>query len=201
MITKLYTDNPNYEVVNEVVRALEEGKLIIYPTGIGYALGCNALKQQSIEEIYRLKQSHLRKQRFAIMCPSLREAAKYAKIDNKAFKYIKEHADEAITYILPPLSSLPKIFKNAKEVGIRLSHHPATTLILENLREPLLTTSLPIYHNELEYLTHPELIEEAYGHLVYTVIDGGVAEGLKSAIIRLQGGEVEELRPIEPIIL
>ena len=199
MITKLYPDNPDYTVVEEIVRALEEGELIIYPTGIGYALGCNALKQQAVEETYRLKQSNIRKQRFAIMCSSLADASKYAKIDNTTFKYIKEHSGEPITYILPPLSTLPKLLKNAKEIGIRISQHPATTLLLENLKVPLLTTSLPLQKEEIEYVTHPELIHEEYGHLVYTVLDGGIAEGLKSAIVRIEGSNIEVLREIEPI--
>lgn len=197
MITKLYPDNPNYTLLEEVSKALEAGERIIYPTGIGYAIGCSALKQQAVEELYKLKQSNLRKQSFAIMCSSIADAAKYARIDNTAFSYIKAHDSEPITFILPPLSTLPKIFKSRKEIGIRISQHPITTLLLDYVQIPLLTASLPIRRDDIAYLTHPELINEEYGQLVYTVLDGGVAEGLKSRIVRLTGSEEEVLREVE----
>lgn len=199
MITKLYTDSPNYKIIDDLASALERGNLIIYPTGIGYALGCNALKSQAVEEIYRIKQSNIKKQRLAIMCPSLTEVAKYARIDNQAFNYIKSHLEEPTTYILPPLSSLPKVIRSAKEIGVRIALHPITILLLENLTFPLLTTSLPIYKEDKEYLTHPELIEEAYGTFVYTVLDGGIAKGLKSAIVKIDENGVVRLREVEPI--
>lgn len=201
MITKIYPDNPDYRVVDRVVAALRAGELIIYPTGIGYALGCSALKQQAVENLYRLKKSNLRKQRFAIMCPSLSDAAKYSRIDNEAFNYIKQHLRESVTYILSPLSSLPKLLKSSKEIGIRLSQNPITTLILESLSEPLITASLPLRREDVAYVTNPELIDEEYGHQVYTVIDGGKAPGLKSKVVRLQGELWEVIRQEEPIFV
>lgn len=201
MITKIYPDNPDYRLVDKLVNKLRDGAIIIFPTGIGYALGCNALKQQAVEEIYRLKRSDMRKQRFAIMCPSLAEAAKYAKIDQTAFRFIKQYAEEPITYILPVLSTLPKLLKANREIGIRLSHHPVTTLLLENLDIPLITASLPVRHGELEYLTHPDLIDEEYGNDVFTVVDGGEAVLEQTAIIRLIDKEIEILREAETPIL
>ncbi len=201
MITKIYPKNPDYKVLQNLIHAIEDGALVIYPTGIGYALGCNALKQNAVEELYRLKQSNIKKQRFAIMCPSIASAAQYARIDNQAFNYIKTHEHEAITYLLPSLSSLPKILKKSGEIGIRLSLHAVTTLILENLNAPLITASLPIRKNEKEYLTNPELINEEYGNSVYTVIDGGLAEGSVSAIINLQTSGPTVIRTSAPLQL
>lgn len=194
MITKLYTDNPDYRKLRELSQHIEDGDLIIYPTGMGYALGCNALKGSAVEHLYKLKHADLRKQPFAIMCASLADAANYVRIDQFAFTYMKQRQAEQVTYVLPPLNALPKLLKNRKEIGIRLSQHPVTTLLLEQLECPLITASLPIRRNEVEYLTHPELIEEAYGEDVYTVIDGGPALGGRTDVVRLFNKEVEILR-------
>lgn len=197
MITKIYTDSPDYRLLDKVAHHLRDGEIVIYPTGIGYAYGCSALKQRTIENICRLKGVDWRKHRMAVMCPNIGAISEYAKIDNQAFKYIKEHSEEPITYILPAKSELPKMLQNKNEIGIRLSLSPVTTLLLETLGVPLLTASLPPRHEDIEYLLHPELIDECYGDDVYTLLDGGIAPGGQTAIVRLQGGEVELIRPAQ----
>ena len=201
MITKLYTQNPDYKRLEELTQSIEQGALIIYPTGIGYALGCNPLKMNVVEQLYALKLSNMRKQRFAIMCHDLTEASLYAKIDNFAFRYLKEHLAEPITFILPVTNKLPKQLKQSREIGIRFSLHPITSLILEHLECPLITASLPIRKDEIEYLTNPELIDEVYGNDVSTIIDGGTQQGLKTAIHKIENDNITELRPSGPILL
>ena len=201
MITKLYTQNPDYKRLEELTQSIEQGALIIYPTGIGYALGCNPLKMNVVEQLYALKLSNMRKQRFAIMCHDLTEASLYAKIDNFAFRYLKEHIAEPITFILPVTNKLPKQLKQSREIGIRFSLHPITSLILEHLECPLITASLPIRKDEIEYLTNPELIDEVYGNDVSTIIDGGTQQGLKTAIHKIENDNITELRPSGPILL
>lgn len=197
MITKIYPDYPDYKALERIARQLEEGAIIIFSTGLAYAFGCNALHTRAVENIYRIKGANLKKQHFAILCADLANAAQYARIDQKAFRYIKEHIEEPITYLLPPLSSLPKVLKGNKEIGIRLAATPETKLLLANLPFPLLTASLPIRHEEYDYLTHPELVDEAYGKEAYTIVDGGIAPGGRTAIVKLEDGEVEMLRHAE----
>ena len=121
MITKLYKQNPDYKRLEELTQSIEQGALIIYPTGIGYALGCNPLKMNVVEQLYALKLSNMRKQRFAIMCHDLTEASLYAKIDNFAFRYLKEHLAEPITFILPVTNKLPKQLKQSRSYWNTLS--------------------------------------------------------------------------------
>ena len=78
------------------------------------------------------------------------------------------------TFVLPAGSSLPKVFKNRKQVGIRLALHPLTRLLAESLGSPLLTGSLPLDPETPEYASDPELIEERYGLTVEMVLDGGI---------------------------
>ncbi len=174
MIIKIYPDNPNRRELDRAVSALRDGKVIIYPTEVGYAYGCDALQSRSVERICELKGLDPKRKSLSIMCTDMSMAADYCRIDNEAFRYIKDHLAQKYTFVLPAGSSLPKVFKNRKEVGIRLALHPLTKLLAESLGSPMLTSSLPLDVDSPEYASDPELIEERYGLTVEMVLDGGI---------------------------
>lgn len=182
MRIRLYPDAPNYREVKEVVDLLRAGEVIIYPTSTGYAYACDALQTRAVEKIYKIKQIDARKKSLSIMFADLSQMSEYCKIDNRAFQFIKEHKGE-FTFILPTASTLPKIFKQRKEVGARLVQHPVGKLLLAELANPLITSSLPIVEDEPEYATDPELVEERYGWEVAAIIDAGILKGSASTII------------------
>lgn len=205
MLIKLYTDTPNYKEVSQVVAALRAGEVIIYPTSTGYAYACDALQTRSVEQICSLKRIDPKKKSLSLMFLNLSQVAEYCKINDRAFRFIKEHKGE-YTFILPPASSLPKIFKHRKEVGTRLVQHPIGRLLLQELGNPLITSSLPIVEDEPEYSTDPELVFERYGSSVSYVVDGGIAGGGPSTIVdcteepfellRLGVGRLEDEEPL-----
>lgn len=174
MIIKIYPDNPNRRELDRAVSALRDGKVIIYPTEVGYAYGCDALQSRSVERICELKGLDPKRKSLSIMCTDMSMAADYCRIDNETFRYIKDHLAQKYTFVLPAGSSLPKVFKNRKEVGIRLALHPLTKLLAESLGSPLLTSSLPLDVDTPEYASDPELIEERHGLTVEMVLDGGI---------------------------
>lgn len=196
MLTKIYADSPDYSVVREVVDCLESGGVLIYPTGVGYALGCSAMKKRAVEQVCQIKGVDSKRHTLAIMCQDLGEVAQYAKMDDETFALIKSRAYEPATYILPPTTTLPAPFRHRKEVGVRLCQHAVTCIILEELEAPLLTGSLPDLPEEYDtnYHTDPELIEELYGHQVDMIIDGGVAQGGHGAVIDCTGDTPQLLR-------
>lgn len=195
MRTKLYPDTPDWQTLEQIVAKLRDGALVIFPTGIGYAYGCSAYKARAIEQVCALKGVDPKRHRLTIMCKDLGSFARYARVDNDAFQFIRKHESEPITYILPATHELPKLLINKKEVGLRLPLHPIATLLIEALGEPLLTASLPPLQEEPEYRTHPELIDDCYGHQVYTLLDGGEAEAGYTAIVSLTQKPYEVLRP------
>lgn len=195
MIRKLYSKNNNPKDLNEVLRILNEGGLIIYPTDTMYAIGCHALKERAIERICKIKEIDPRKNNLSIICYDLSNISEYTKIDNATFKLMKRNLPGAFTFIVPTGSKLPKIFKNRKEVGIRVPDNPIIREICRLLEAPILTTTLP-YHEgeEIEYVTTPELIEEKFGNDVDLVIDGGVGGIEPSTVVRCIDGEHEIIR-------
>lgn len=195
MLIKLYEKNNNPKDLEKIIQTLEDGGIIIYPTDTMYAIGCHALKERAIERICKLKDIYPRKQHLSIICYDLSNISEYAKIDNATFKLMKRNLPGAFTFILPTGSKLPKIFKNRKEVGIRMPDHPIIMEICQLLDAPILTTTLPLEEGEeIEYITTPELIEEKFGRDADIIIDGGIGETEPSTIVNCVDGEVEVVR-------
>lgn len=195
MLLKLYDKNNNPDDIAEVIRILEDGGLVIYPTDTMYAIGCHGLKERAIERICKIKNIDPRKNNLSIICYDLSNISEYAKVDNTTFKLMKRNLPGPFTFILNSGSRLPKIFRNRKEVGIRVPDNNIIREICRMLDAPIMTTTLPLNEDEdVEYSTNPELIEEKFGNEVDLVIDGGVGGTEPSTIVDCTTGEAEVVR-------
>lgn len=195
MLLKLYDKNNNPQDLKQVVDILNDGGLIIYPTDTMYAIGCHGLKERAIERICRIKEIDPRKNNLSIICYDLSSISEYTKMDNNVFKLIKRNLPGPFTFILNTGSKLPKIFKNRKEVGIRMPDNHIIREIARLLDAPIMTTTLPLSQgDELEYLTNPELIDERWGSTVDLVIDGGMGDHEPSTVVNCTGDEPEIVR-------
>ena len=195
MLIKQYEKNINPKDLARIVEVLEEGGIIIYPTDTMYAIGCHALKERAIERICKLKGIDPRKHNLSIICYDLSNISEYAKVDNNTFKLMKRNLPGPFTFILNTGSRLPKIFKNRKEVGIRMPDHEAIREICQLLDAPILTTTLPLEDGEdIEYITTPELIEEKFGGEADLIIDGGIGGTEPSTVVNCTEGEAEIVR-------
>lgn len=195
MLQKLYFKNNNPNELKRIVDLLNDGGIIIYPTDTMYAIGCHALKERPIERICKLKGIDPKKKSLAIICNDLSNISEYAQIDNPTFKLMKRNLPGAFTFILKANSRLPKIFRNRKEVGIRIPDHPIIREICQMLEAPILTTTLPWDKDEeIEYITNPELIEEKFGKEADLVINGGIGGMEPSTIVDCSEGEVTIIR-------
>ncbi|WP_334167693.1 L-threonylcarbamoyladenylate synthase, partial [Phocaeicola paurosaccharolyticus] len=163
MIVKLYESNNNPKDIERIVDIINDGGIIIYPTDTMYAIGCHGLKERSIEKICKLKNIDPRKNNLSIICYDLSKISEYAKVDNATFKVMRRNLPGPFTFILNTSNNLPKIFRNRKEVGIRVPNNNIIREIVNALNAPIMTTTLPIGDDEIEYITNPELIEEKFG--------------------------------------
>ena len=195
MLRKLYNKNTNPADLQRVVDLLNDGGLIIYPTDTMYAIGCHGLKERAIERICRLKDIDPKKNNLSIICYDLSSISEYAKVDNATFKLMKRNLPGPFTFILNGTTRLPKIFRNRKEVGIRMPDNPIIREIARLLDAPIMTTTLPHDEDEdIEYVTDPELIDEKWGDTVDLVIDGGIGNMEGSTVVDCTQGEAEIIR-------
>jgi len=194
MLLKIYPENPNQRKVDKVVEVLRDGGLVIYPTDTLYAIGCDALNVRAVEKICRIKGVNPQKANLSIICYDLSGASEYAKINNATFKLMKQHLPGPFTFILPTCNELPKIYKNRKEVGIRIPNHAIVREIVHSLGNPILTMSIHENDEQPEYVTDPELIYETYMQQVDIVIDGGYGSVEASTVVDCMSDEIEVIR-------
>ena len=195
MLLKLYEKNNNPADLQQVIDILNDGGIIIYPTDTMYAIGCHGLKERAIERICQLKNTDPKKNNLSFICYDLSSISEYAKFDNNTFKLMKRNLPGAFTFILNGTVRLPKIFRNRKEVGIRMPDHPIIQELARLLDAPIMTATLPHNENEdIEYCTDPELIDEKFGNIVDLVIDGGIGGIEGSTVVDCTGGEAEIVR-------
>ncbi len=194
-ILKIYPENPQEHLIDEVVRVLDNGGLIIYPSDTVYALGCNINNIKAMEKLAQLKKVKLDKAQFSIICNDLSHLSAFAKpIDTTVFRILKSHIPGPFTFILEANKNLPLAYKGHKTIGIRVPDHVIPQLIVEKLGNPIASTSIKDDDEVIEYTTDPELIAEKYDHLVDIVIDSGYGDNVASTIVDLTGSEPEVLR-------
>ena len=195
MLLKLYNNNNSRRDLDHIAEVLNNGGVIIYPTDTTYAIGCHALKERAIERVCEIKGIDTKHHLLSVVSHDISSVSELVRIDNDTFRLMRDTLPGPFTFILPAGNRLPKIFKNRKEVGIRIPDCPITREICEVLGAPLLSTSLKVAENEdTEYMTLPELIDEKYGDRVDLIIDGGEGGTEMSTVVSCIDGELEIVR-------
>ncbi|MBE7652904.1 L-threonylcarbamoyladenylate synthase [Tenacibaculum finnmarkense] len=192
---KLYNENPNPKEIAKIVKVLQNGGLIIYPTDTVYGLGCDITNTKALEKIAKIKGVKLEKSNFSFICNNLSHLSDYVKqIDSSTFKILKRAFPGAYTFILPGSNSLPKAFKKRKTVGIRVPDNAIAQAIVAALGNPIVSTSIHDDDQLIEYTTDPELIFEKWQNIVDIVIDGGYGDNQASTVIDLTSDYPEVIR-------
>ena len=192
---RIYEENPNPKEIENVVKVLKKGGLIIYPTDTVYGLGCDITNLKALERVARIKQVKLEKANFSFVCHDLSNLSDYVKqIDTSTFKILKRALPGPYTFILPGSKNLPNPFKKRKTVGIRVPANNIALDIVKKLGNPIISTSIHDEDEVIEYTTDPELILEKWDNLVDLVIDGGYGDNEASTVIDLSNDAHEVLR-------
>jgi len=192
---KIYPDKPNEAAIAKVVKVLQDGGLVIYPTDTVYGLGCDITNTKALERIAKIKGVKLDKANFSFICHDLSNISDYVRqIDTATFKILKRALPGPYTFILPGNNNLPKEFKKKTTVGIRVPNNSIALEIVKLLGNPIVSTSIHDDDDVIEYTTDPELIFEKWQNFVDLVIDGGYGDNVGSTIIDLSGEEPTVIR-------
>lgn len=194
-ILKMYPTSINEKYVDTIVTALKDGSIIILPTDTLYAIACDALNNRAIERICRIKDLDPNRSTLSIVCSDISQASDYAKIDNKAFKVMKDNLPGPYTFILPASTSLPKVFKGRKTVGVRIPDNPIAEALAAALGNPLMTTSIDVDADAPFESVMPDSIAMRYGDGVDIIIDAGEGEIVPSTVVDItDSAEPEVIR-------
>jgi tRNA threonylcarbamoyl adenosine modification protein (Sua5/YciO/YrdC/YwlC family) len=183
----IHPDNPNPRLIRQAAEVLRNGGVVVYPTDSCYALGCHLDDKDAvarIRQIRKLDEHH----HLTLMCRDLSEISRYARVDNTKFRLLKNNTPGNYTFILEATKEVPKRLQHPKRstIGMRIPDHPVALALLEELGEPLLSTTL-ILPDEEGPLNDAEHIRDLLEKQVDLVIDGG-AVGLDfTTVIDLTG--------------
>ncbi|WP_215224477.1 L-threonylcarbamoyladenylate synthase [Echinicola shivajiensis] len=193
---KIYPENPNQRQINRVVDVLRQGGIVIYPTDTIYGMGCDIHNSKAIERICLIKGVKPQKQNFSFICHDLSGISEYTRVlSTPVFKLMKKALPGPYTFILEANNKVPKLLHSKKKtVGIRIPDNSIPRILVKELGQPIVTTSIRDEDDVLEYSTDPELIYEKYRDLVDVVIDGGYGNNVASTVVDCTGGEIEVLR-------
>lgn len=192
MILAVHQQNPQPRLISQICDQLRRGGVIAYPTDTTYGLGCDIFSRQGVNAIYQLKQRDPRKP-FSFICKDLADVARYAHVSNFAFKILKRHLPGPYTFILEANRVVPdSLVTRQKTVGIRIPADPIALAIVQELGQPLVTTSANLAGEEP--LHDPQEIQRLFGARLDLVVDGGIRLGDPSTVISLIGDRIEVLR-------
>jgi tRNA threonylcarbamoyl adenosine modification protein (Sua5/YciO/YrdC/YwlC family) len=179
--------NPQPRVIEKAISALSGGGLVAFPTDTYYGLGCDLFDKRAIERIYLLKQLP-RTQELSFICQDLAEIARYALVDNAAYRVLRRKVPGPFTFILPATRLVPDlVMRRQKTVGIRIPDSPVTLELVRRLGHPLISTSAATPDGEV--LIDARDIKEKLGHGLDLILDGGYRPNEPSSVIDLSGPE------------
>lgn len=194
MLLQIHPDNPNPRHLKTIAECLLSGGVIIYPTDTIYGLGCDIFHHKAVERIARIKQIDPGKAKLSFICYDLSDLSQYTKsISTPLYRLLKSHLPGPYTFILPASKVVPKILQSKKNtIGLRVPDNNIARSIIQELRHPILSASLP--GTMVEEYTDPELIYENFRNQVDIVVDGGIGGMIPSTVIDCTKDEYEVIR-------
>ncbi len=169
----IHPDNPQPRLIRQAVEIIRQGGLIVYPTDSSYAMGCQIGNKEAMDRIRRIRRLD-EKHNFTLVCRDLSEIATYARVDNQHYRLLKSLTPGPYTFIHRATKQVPRRLQNAKRktIGIRVPDNTIANHLLEELREPIMSSTLILPGEELP-MNDPYEMRELLDHEVDVIIDGG----------------------------
>jgi len=181
MLLAINPDNPQARLAQQIVAKLKNEAVICYPTDTGYGIGCDIFNAKAVKRVMQIKQRPAGKP-FSFVCSNLTHISAYAHVSNSAYRLLKKCLPGPYTFVLPGSKLVPKLMlTRQKTVGIRVPDNAICRMLIEELGNPLVNTSLPPDAGGSD----ASLVHDAIGHLVDVVIDGGPVYAEPSSVVDL----------------
>jgi tRNA threonylcarbamoyl adenosine modification protein (Sua5/YciO/YrdC/YwlC family) len=190
----VHPDNPQGRLMQQAVAIIHQGGVIVYPTDSGYALGCHLGDKKALERICQIRKID-KNHNFTLVCQDLSQLSEYARVDNTAFRILKNNTPGAYTFIFKGSKDVPKRLLNPKKktIGIRVPDNNICQALLAELAEPIMSTSL-IMPGENMAECDPEQIRDLLEHQVDLIIHGGYLGEHPTTVVDFSNDDIEILR-------
>ncbi|OUR76338.1 threonylcarbamoyl-AMP synthase [Colwellia psychrerythraea] len=190
----VHPDNPQGRLMKQAADIIKQGGVIVYPTDSGYALGCHLGDKKALERICRIRDID-KEHNFTLVCQDLSQISEYTRVDNTAYRLLKNNTPGAYTFIFKGSKEVPKRLLNPKKktIGIRVPDNTIAQALLTELAEPIMSTSLIMPGQEMaEY--DPEQIRDLLEHQVDLIVNGGYLGEHPTTVIDFSNDSIEIIR-------
>ncbi len=193
-IVNIHPESPQPRLLVQAAEFIREGAIVALPTDSCYALGCHLGDKDALDRIRLIRQMDDR-HHLTLMVRDLSEIATYARVDNAQYRLLKATTPGSYTFILEGSKELPRrvMHPKRKTIGLRIPEHPVTLALLEELGEPLLTTTLQLPGDELP-LTEGWVIQDRLEDQLELILDAGPCGTEPTTVIDLTGTAPELVR-------
>jgi tRNA threonylcarbamoyl adenosine modification protein (Sua5/YciO/YrdC/YwlC family) len=190
----VHPENPQPRIIARAVEILRTGGLIAYPTDSGYALGCSMGNREALERIRTIRNLDSR-HHFTLVCRDFAQLGRFVIVDKSVYRLVKAHTPGRYTFILPAAREVPRRLLQAKKhtVGARIPGHVVTRALVDELGEPLLSSTLVLPGAETP-MTQGWEIKEQLDHVLDAVLDSGDCGIEPTTVVDLSAEEPEVLR-------
>ena len=191
---QLHPISPQRRFVRQAAEVLRRGGVIVYPTDSCYALGCHIGDKAALERIRAIREAD-RHHDFTLVCRDLAEVGKYALVENWQYRLLRAHTPGPYTFILKASRETPRRLKHERRgtIGLRVPDHPVTAMLVSELKEPVMSSTLLLPGEKLP-LTDAKEIQERLEHSVDLVLDGGNCGLIPTSVIDLSGDHAVVVR-------
>ena len=190
----VHPENPQARLMTQAVAIIRSGGVVIYPTDSGYALGCQLENKQALERICQIRRLD-DKHNFTLLCRDLSELSIYARVDNSVFRLLKNNTPGAYTFIFKGTKEVPRRLMNPKRktIGMRVPDNKIALALLEELGEPLMSTTLILPGNEMAE-SDPDAIRDQLEHAVDLIMNGGYLGEQPTTVVDFSDDEINVVR-------
>jgi tRNA threonylcarbamoyl adenosine modification protein (Sua5/YciO/YrdC/YwlC family) len=190
----IHPANPQRRAIVQVAGVVREGGVIAYPTDSCYALGCQLGNKEGIERIRAIRQLDDR-HHLTLVCQDFAQLGQFVHVPNRVFRAIKAATPGSYTFILAATKEVPRRLQHPgkKTIGVRIPGHGVTQALLEELGEPLVSTTL-LLPGQDDPMTQGWEINNQLGDVLDAVIDSGGCGTEPTTVVDFSGGEPEIVR-------
>ena len=191
---QIHPENPQKRLINLAVDILRQGGVIALPTDSSYAIACQIGDKRALDKIRRIRQLS-EKHDFTLLCKDLTQVSHFTRMGNDTYRLIKSLTPGAFTFILDATKEVPRRLQNPKKktIGIRVPGNVVSQRIVEELGEPLCSSTL-ILPNQTDAETDPYEIREKLEKELDLIIDFGIIDSQETTVISCADNEIEILR-------
>jgi L-threonylcarbamoyladenylate synthase len=184
----IHPDEPEPELIDQVVASLNRGNVVALPTGTFYGLAVDPVNLRAVERIYDLK-TRARHKPLSLLIAEVAQANELARQLDSAFDRLAERFwPGPLTLVVWAGSKLPlRVTANTGNLALRVPEAAIPRAIVKRLGLPITATSANLFG--LPECISADGVREQLGGKIPLIVDGGsTVHGMATTIVDLSGG-------------